>query len=175
MAVPSDIASIQSPIVGYFGVIDERINLVLLDEIASRKPEVSFVMIGPLAKISEYDLPKRQNIYYLGMKNYKDLPAYIKAFDIAMMPFALNNATKYISPTKTLEYMAAHKPIVSTAIKDVVRDYTHCITIISTVQQFESAINTVLEEYPDPFMAYEYNTILNTTSWKHCSCHANTY
>lgn len=122
IAVPDDIVHISNPIVGYFGVIDKRIYLDLLRESASRLPEVSFVMIEPLAKIGESDLPRLPNIHYLGMKTYNDLPAYLKQFDIAMMPFALNDATKTISPTKTLEYMAAGKPIISTRIKDVERD-----------------------------------------------------
>ncbi|MBA3239481.1 MAG: glycosyltransferase [Parachlamydiaceae bacterium] len=165
IAIPADIASIPSPLVGYFGVIDERIDLVLLDEIARRRPDVSFVMIGPLAKINEHDLPKSHNIHYLGMKDYKDLPAYLKAFDLAMMPFALNDATKYISPTKTLEYMAAHKPIASTAITDVVRDYAHCVSIVHNAQEFEEAIDDALHATPDTFMKHEYDVILEKTSW----------
>ncbi len=103
--------------IGKWGaVIDERIDLQLLQETSRKLPDVSFVMIGPLAKIEDADLPKENNIHYLGMKSYNELPAYLKAFDIAMMPFALNDATKYISPTKTLEYMAAGKPIISTKI-----------------------------------------------------------
>src|SRR5690606_19644260 len=124
------------PIVGYYGVIDERINLQLIKETAEMLPEVSFVMIGPLAKISDDDLPQSPNIHYLGMKTYEDLPAYLKAFDIAMMPFALNDATKFISPTKTLEYMAAEKPIISTRIVDVERDYEHCVDIIEDAEDF---------------------------------------
>lgn len=165
VVLPQDIAAIQSPIVGYFGVIDERIDLALLEDIAGRRPDVSFVMIGPLAKIGEHELPTAANIHYLGMKDYKELPAYIKAFDLAMMPFALNDATKYISPTKTLEYMAAHKPIVSTAITDVVRDYAHCVSIIHNTQDFEKAIEDATDGIPDPFQKYEYDLILEKTSW----------
>lgn len=165
VALPVDIASIPSPIVGYFGVIDERIDLALLDEIAGLRPEVSFVMIGPLAKIGEDELPRRANIHYLGMKDYKELPGYIKAFDIAMMPFALNDATKYISPTKTLEYMAAHRPIASTAIKDVVRDYAHCVSIVHSTHDFDRVIEEAIDGIPDPLMSYEYDIILEKTSW----------
>lgn len=165
LAVPDDIASLQEPIVGYFGVIDERIDLNLLNETAVLKPDVTFVMIGPLAKISPDDLPRQHNIHYLGMKDYKELPGYLKAFNVAMMPFALNDATKYISPTKTLEYMAAERPIISTAIKDVVRDYRHCVEIVADAQEFCTAIDNVLTGIPDVFMAYEYRDILKNTSW----------
>lgn len=165
IAVPEDIAAIPKPIVGYFGVIDERIDLTLLYETAMLRPSISFVMIGPLAKIEENELPRLKNIHYLGMKDYKELPGYIKYFDLAMMPFALNDATKYISPTKTLEYMAAHKPIVSTAITDVVTEYSHCVAIVDSKESFAEAIDAAIEDFPDPFMRFDYNTILQNTSW----------
>jgi glycosyltransferase involved in cell wall biosynthesis len=165
VAIPQDIANIPGPIVGYFGVIDERLDLNLLNEIAQQKPDISFVMIGPLAKIGEHELPRQKNIHYLGMKDYKELPGYLKAFSIAMMPFALNDATKYISPTKTLEYMAAGKPIISTAITDVVRDYKDCVKIINSAAEFAHAIDDILTDAPDVFMKYEYTEILKNTSW----------
>ena len=162
--IPEDIKEIQKPVVGYFGVIDERINLELLRDTARLLPKVGFVMIGPLAKIGEEDLPREKNIYYLGMKSYNELPKYLKAFDIAMMPFALNDATRYISPTKTLEYMAAGKPIISTAIKDVVRDYRNCISIIETASDFAETIERLWKEYqPDNTVIYK--NILDNTSW----------
>lgn len=164
LALPEDIVTIKSPIVGYFGVIDERINLELLNETALLKPAVSFVMIGPLAKIGEHDLPRLHNIHYLGMKNYQELPGYLKAFSIAMMPFALNDATKYISPTKTLEYMAAGKPIISTAIHDVVRDYSEDVTIISNSEEFSKAIDAMLANN-NVLNPTDYSDILEKTSW----------
>jgi len=162
IAVPEDIATIQSPIVGYYGVIDERIDLELLRSCAEKSPEVSFVMIGPLAKIQDHELPRSKNIHYLGMKSYEELPGYLKAFDIAMMPFALNDATKFISPTKTLEYMAAGKPIISTKIKDVVRDYSECVYLIETADEFCDAITKATSE---PLKTKEYREILLNTSW----------
>jgi glycosyltransferase involved in cell wall biosynthesis len=128
-------------------------------------PNVSFVMIGPLAKIGEEDLPRQNNIHYLGMKSYQELPNYLKAFSIAMMPFALNDATKFISPTKTLEYIAAGKPIISTAIKDVVRDYDHCVDIISSADEFSTAIGSILEKPATLSLSKEYSEILEKTSW----------
>ena len=165
IAIPHDIANIQGPIAGYFGVIDERINLQLINEVALLKPDMSFVMIGPLAKIGEHDLPRQHNIHYLGMKDYKELPGYLKAFSVAMMPFALNDATKYISPTKTLEYMAAGKPMVSTAIKDVVRDYSGCVEIVESAEEFSVAIDKLIASAPDVLLEAKYADILKNTSW----------
>lgn len=162
--IPEDMKNIRKPVIGYFGVIDERISLSLLQETARLQPNMGFVMIGPLAKISEEDLPREENIYYLGMKSYKLLPNYLRGFDIAMMPFALNDATKFISPTKTLEYMAAGKPIVSTAIKDVVRDYSKCISIIGTAKEFAQTLEDLWRVY-QPDNTAEYENILKNTSW----------
>ena len=163
--IADDISNLSSPIVGYYGVIDERIDLELLHETAKKLPNVSFVMIGPLAKIEETDLPKEANINYLGMKSYNELPHYLKAFDIAMMPFALNDATKYISPTKTLEYMAAGKPIISTKIIDVVRDYSICVSLIETADEFCDAIQFLMDKTDRFSMELEYFKILKKTSW----------
>ena len=163
--IPDDVVNLQSPIVGYYGVIDERIDLELLHQAAIKLPNVSFVMIGPFAKIEESDLPKEPNIHYLGMKSYDELPHYLKAFDIAMMPFALNDATKYISPTKTLEYMAAGKPIISTKIKDVVRDYSRSVTLIETADEFCEAITFLFDKNDRQSLELEYFKILKKTSW----------
>lgn len=157
---PEDMRNIPSPIVGYYGVIDERIDLDLLHKTAIMSPEVSFVMVGPLCKISEADLPRTNNIFYLGMKSYEELPAYLSYFDIAMMPFALNDATKFISPTKTLEYMAASRPIISTKIKDVVRDYSDCIMLVENAEDFHHAVQS-----PDSQFQKRYHEILEKTSW----------
>jgi len=172
IAVPEDIASIKWPIIGYFGVIDERIDLDLVRESAARLPDVSFVMIGPLAKIEDGDLPKARNIHYLGMKSYEELPAYLKAFDIAMMPFALNDATKFISPTKTLEYMAAGKPIISTRIKDVVRDYSHCVELVATSEDFCNGISKIRDL--ESGRSSHYTEILKNTSWDATAAKMNT-
>ncbi len=163
-SLPAEIADIPSPIVGYCGVIDERLDIVLLNETASKMPQVSFVMIGPVVKIDIQDLPMQKNIYYLGMKPYESLPDYLKAFDIAMMPFALNEATKYISPTKTLEYMAAGLPIISTKITDVVRDYLHCVKLVASPCDFYEEILDTLEDQDKSFLI-EYGHILEKTSW----------
>ena len=118
-----DQASLDWPRLGYCGVIDERMDLALLSEVAAMRPMWQFVMLGPVVKINEADLPRRPNIHYLGMKTYKDLPAYLAGWDIAMLPFALNESTRFISPTKTPEYLAAGLPTISTSVRDVVSPY----------------------------------------------------
>jgi len=114
---------IPRPRLGYAGVIDERINLGLIDEVALKRPEWQLVMIGPTAKISPDTLPRRANIHWLGIKDYADLPRYFAGWDVGIMPFALNDSTRFISPTKTPEYLSAGLPVVSTPIRDVVRPY----------------------------------------------------
>lgn len=165
--VPEDIANISHPIVGYYGVIDERIDLELLDVIAQQRSDVSFVMIGPIVKIGEHDLPRHANIHYLGGKSYNDLPAYLKAFDIAMMPFALNESTQFISPTKTLEYIAGLKPIISTPIYDVKRDYSQVLSVVENAADFVNAIDKCLNENATDkeTRTQQYRQILKAVSW----------
>lgn len=125
------------------GVIDERTNLKLVHEKAIQNPDCHFVMIGSLAKINAEDLPREANIHYPVMKGYSELSNYLKRFDIAMMPSAMNEATR---STKTLEYMAAGRPIISTAIADVVRDYQYHVEIISSAAGFTQCIRKLLAD-----------------------------
>ena len=118
-----ELAGMARPRLGYAGVIDERLDLELIDLVAQRRPAWQIVMIGPTAKISPESLPRRANIHWLGMKDYVDLPYYFAGWDVGIMPFALNDATRFISPTKTPEYLSAGLPVVSTAIRDVQRPY----------------------------------------------------
>lgn len=114
---------IRYPRFGFYGVIDERFDTVLLREVAEKRPDWHFVIIGPVVKISENDLPRAENIHYLGPKKYSELPNYISHWDIALVLFAINASTEFISPTKTPEYLAAGLPVISTPIKDVVKPY----------------------------------------------------
>ena len=120
---PADQAQIPHPRVGFAGVIDERLDIKLLAQAAEAMPDAHFVMIGPVVKIDPADLPRAANIHWLGGKSYAELPAYMANWDCGWMPFALNEATRYISPTKTPEFLTAGLPVVSTAIVDVVRSY----------------------------------------------------
>lgn len=120
---PADQKDISGPRLGFFGVLDERADLNLIEGIAKLRPDWNLMLIGPVVKIDPATLPKLPNIHYLGMKSYNELPNYLAHWDVALLPFALNESTRFISPTKTPEYLAAGKPVVSTAIRDVVRPY----------------------------------------------------
>jgi glycosyltransferase involved in cell wall biosynthesis len=136
---PSDIVELPQPVFGYFGVIDERIDYDLLAMLAESNPNASIVMVGPVVKVDPGTLPRRPNIHWLGQRDYAALPSYVKGFSVCLMPFALNEATEYINPTKTLEYMAAGKPIVSTAVPDVVRNFTPVVQIARSPREFAAA------------------------------------
>lgn len=135
---PTDQASIPHPRIGFYGVIDERMNIELIDKVAVDKPDWHFIIIGPIVKIDESILPRYDNIHYLGSKSYKDLPSYLAGWDLAMIPFAINESTRFISPTKTPEYLAAGKPVISSSIKDVVKPYgeNKLVHIADTAEDF---------------------------------------
>jgi len=138
---------IGTPRIGYAGVIDERIDLKLVDEVARMRPEWNLIMIGPVAKISPDALPRRENIHWLGMKDYAELPRYFAGWNVGMMPFELNDATRFISPTKTPEYLAAGLPVVSTAIRDVVRPYGQLgmVKIAHSPEEFVTATEDAMK------------------------------
>lgn len=148
---PADQHPINYPRIGYSGVIDERLDLALIDELARNRPEWAFIFLGPVVKINPNDLPKRPNLHYLGMKGYDELPAYFSNWQAAMMPFSINEATRFISPTKTPEYMAAGLPVVSTPIRDVVRTYGSWdrMVIAESAQAFEAGLASVLGNKAD--------------------------
>ncbi|HZD11312.1 MAG TPA: glycosyltransferase, partial [Candidatus Binatia bacterium] len=137
---------LPAPRLGYIGVIDERLDLDLLDRLAAEQPGWTLVMVGPVRKIEPESLPRRPNIHYLGSQPYDDLPQLLKGFDVCLMPFALNEATRSISPTKALEYMATHKPIVSSAVPDVVASWHDAVWIAEGAEGFAAAINCALNE-----------------------------
>ncbi|OKH44309.1 glycosyltransferase family 1 protein [Phormidium tenue] len=145
---PHDQANIPHPRLGFYGVIDERLDLELLDGIAQARPDWHLVMVGPIAKIDSESLPQRPNIHYLGSKSYQELPHYLAGWDVALLLFARNESTRFISPTKTPEYLAGGKPVVSTSIKDVVRPYgdENLVHIADTVPEFVAAIAAALAQ-----------------------------
>jgi UDP-galactopyranose mutase len=133
------------------------------------RPDWSFVMVGPVVKISEEDLPKQRNIHYLGGKTYDQLPAYLSGWDVALMPFAMNESTQFISPTKTPEYLAGGTPVVSTPIKDVVRHYGELegVKIASTPEEFVAACEEALElsRNANGEWLAEADLVLSSSSW----------
>lgn len=162
--VPDEMDALSGIVVGYYGVVDERIDYELLEKTAQLCPTVDFVLIGPFAKVNPESLPSLPNIHFLGMRTYEQLPNYLKRFDVAMMPFAMNDATKFISPTKTLEYMAGGKSIISTPVYDVVRDYAQHIEIVENAEQFTAAINKLICLHKASYYL-KYQEILDRTSW----------
>jgi glycosyltransferase involved in cell wall biosynthesis len=151
--LPRDIARLRAPgrvIGGYYGVIDERLDYDLIGRLAAGDPSLTIVMIGPTAKVDPATLPQHPNLHWLGTRPYDVLPEYVAGFDVCLMPFALNDATEYINPTKTLEYMAAGRPIVSTAVPDVVRNFTPVVRVARDSADF---IRGVLTDARDPNQA----------------------
>ena len=147
---PDDQRALPHPRLGYYGVIDERLDLDLVGALADARPDWSIVMVGPVVKISEDDLPRRPNIHYTGGKTYDELPAYLSGWDVALMPFAMNDATKFISPTKTPEYLAAGRPVVTTPITDVIRHYgkLEAVKVASTAEEFVAGCEAALALSP---------------------------
>jgi glycosyltransferase involved in cell wall biosynthesis len=163
--IPADIANLPSPVFGYFGVIDERIDYELLALLAQRHPNASVAMVGPVVKVDPATLPSEPNIHWLGMRDYSELPAYVKGFDTCLMPFALNEATEFINPTKTLEYMAAGKPIVSTALADVQRNFTPVVRVARSHAEFVN-LTATLARNPDLVMLKEGIRRATEASWE---------
>jgi UDP-galactopyranose mutase len=147
-ADPQDQAAIGSPRIGFYGVIDERVDLALIEGVADARRDWQLVLVGPVLKIDPGDLPRADNIHWLGAKDYDSLPRYLAGWDVAMMPFARNRSTQFISPTKTLEYLAGGKPVVSTSIRDVVRPYGEdgIVRIADDVHGWVTAIEEALAE-----------------------------
>jgi UDP-galactopyranose mutase len=164
---PADQSHIPHPRIGYAGVIDERIDVALIAEIALSRPDWQIVMIGPIIKISIEGLPHAANIHYLGMKSYSDLPAYFAFWSVAMLPFALNDATRFISPTKTPEYLAAGLPVVSTPIRDVVRPYgeSRLAHIAADPSAFIASLDQVTSYGVDQAWRARADAFLSTLSW----------
>ena len=144
-AIAEDIKNLRSPIAGYFGVIDERLDYDLIASLALAKTDWTFVMVGPVVKVNPALLPQASNIKWVGQRDYKDLPHYVKAYDVCLMPFALNEATQYINPTKTLEYMAAYKPILSTAVADVIKNFTPVVQVARSPEEFVQKLDATRE------------------------------
>ena len=164
---PLDQFTIPYPRVGFYGVLDERFDIELLEAVATLRTNWHFVLIGPVIKIDPVTLPKKDNIHYLGPKKYNELPAYLAGWDIAMLPFALNESTKYISPTKTPEYLAGGKPVISTAIKDVVDPYgiNGLVHIIETPLEFVAAAEKIFFTEDKNKWLNKVDCFLENNSW----------
>jgi glycosyltransferase involved in cell wall biosynthesis len=164
---PSDQASIPHPRLGYAGVIDERMDLTLIGELAAARPDWQLVLLGPVVKIDTNLLPRAKNIHYLGMKQYAELPSYLSGWDIALLPFAQNESTRFISPTKTPEYLAAGLPVVSSPIQDVVHPYGDLgfVQIASGAQEFLEKVEQLLRNPSSQEHRRKVDEFLAGSSW----------
>jgi UDP-galactopyranose mutase len=162
-----DQAAIPHPRLGFYGVIDERFDIELIKQAADARPDWQFVLIGPIIKIDPETLPKNKNIHYLGSKTYDELPAYLSGWDIALIPFAINESTKYISPTKTPEYLAGGKPVISTAIVDVVNPYKDLglVHIIHNADELVDIATQELSTLDKSDWLVNVDDFLNNISW----------
>jgi len=144
--IPDDARDLPHPVLGYYGVIDERMDYDAIQALSEAFPEGTVLLIGPITKVDPAELPRANNIVYLGQRGYDDLPLYLKAFDVALVPFADNPATRFLSPTKTLEYFAGLKPVVSSPVKDVVENYADIVRIAQSPEEYVSAVRAALSE-----------------------------
>lgn len=164
---PADQVHIPHPRFGFFGVIDERFDIELIDAVAKAKPDWHFVLLGPVVKIDPAALPKYDNVHYLGGKSYEELPSYIAGWDVAIIPFAINESTRFISPTKTPEYLAAGKPVISTPIRDVVSPYGNngLVHIVFNADEFIAAAESELKKKRKDAWRKKVDEFLAGNSW----------
>jgi glycosyltransferase involved in cell wall biosynthesis len=164
---PLDQSVIKGVKIGFYGVIDERFDIDLIEELADERPEWQFILIGPVVKIEQDSLPKNRNIHYLGHKSYKELPDYLSHWEIAMIPFLLNESTEFISPTKTPEYLSAGVPVVSTMIRDVIHPYgiKKLVHICAGKDDFIQAIETELNKTSKGVWLKRVDQYLSGISW----------
>ena len=164
---PADQASIPHPVIGFFGVIDERMDIELLKTLAEKKPGWHFVLVGPVVKIDPATLPVTSNIHYIGARSYEDLPKYLSGWDVALIPFALNESTRFISPTKTPEYLAGGVPVVSSPLRDVINPYGNngLVQIAATADEFVNSIEQCMKLKNDPEWIRRVDDFLADISW----------
>lgn len=144
--LPDDARDLPHPVIGYYGVIDERMDYDAIRALSAAFPEGSILLVGPVTKVDPAELPKAANIHYTGQRSYPELPGYLKAFDVALVPFADNPATRFLSPTKTLEYFAGLTPVVSSPVKDVVENYADIVRLAYSPEEYVSAVRAALSE-----------------------------
>jgi protoporphyrinogen oxidase/glycosyltransferase involved in cell wall biosynthesis len=169
----ADQEALPHPRLGFYGVIDERFDPSIVAAMAAAHPEWQIVLVGPVVKIDPATLPQAPNIHYMGQRTYAELPQFLAGWDVCLMPFALNEATRFISPTKVLEYMAAQLPIVSTRITDVAKPYGHIVAIADTPEQFIAACERALAMNADEqaALAAQMRAVVSATSWNKTADH----
>ena len=164
--LPTDVAQIPAPRLGYFGVVDERLDYELIAKLADMNPQWNVVMVGPHCKVEKSELPQRANLHWLGGREYSQLPAYAKSFDVCLMPFARNEATEFINPTKALEYMATGTPIVSRDVPDVVSNFADVVKIANSRDEFLHLCREAICA-PDENTVQRGLQMANENTWEH--------
>jgi len=166
-AEPEDQRNIPHPRLGFYGVVDERFDLQLLNSVSEAIPEWQFILVGPVVKIDAATLPRKNNIHYLRSKSYQQLTSYLAGWDIACIPFARNESTRFISPTKTPEYLAAGKPVISTSIRDVVNPYgkNNLVKIADEPLKFIEAAESILSNHNYGKWFTKVDQFLQNNSW----------
>ncbi len=162
-----DQAHVAGPRLGFYGVIDERFDTGLVRDMAAAHPEWQIVLVGPVVKIDPAELPRADNVHYMGQRGYQELPQFLAGWDVCLLPFAMNESTKFISPTKVLEYMAAEKPSVSTPITDVKVPYGDVVAIAETPAEYIAACERMLAQTAEESaaMAKRMREVVANTSW----------
>ena len=162
-----DQAHVAGPRLGFYGVIDERFDTGLVRDMAAAHPEWQIVLVGPVVKIDPAELPRAENVHYMGQRGYQELPQFLAGWDVCLLPFAMNESTKFISPTKVLEYMAAEKPSVSTPITDVKVPYGDVVAIAETPAEYIAACERMLARTAEEnaAMAKRMREVVANTSW----------
>ena len=163
--VPPELAALPAPRLGFFGVVDERMDYQLLARLADAHPEWSVVIVGPPCKVDPANFPQRSNLHFVGGKPYAELPAWVKGFDVCLMPFAINEATEFINPTKALEYFATGRPVVSTAIEDVILQFSHVAYIAHSRDAFVQVCERALAE-PNPARLEAGRALARENAWE---------
>jgi beta-glucosidase/6-phospho-beta-glucosidase/beta-galactosidase len=164
--MPPDIDFMPRPIIGWFGVVDERVDYAMVGEMARMRPQWSFAMVGPVVKVDPNLLPHAPNLFWLGGRDYQQLPNYCRAFDVNMMCFAINKATEFINPTKGLEYMATGKPIVGTHVRDVVKQWSDIVRLAKGAEEFVRQIEDALRAGPDDERVQRGLELAKKSSWE---------
>ena len=163
--IPDDVANLPGPVFGFFGVVDERMDYRLVAALADAHPTGSVVIVGPMTKVDPATIPQRPNLHWIGARDYQVLPNYVKKFDVCLMPFALNEATEYINPTKALEYMATERPIVSTPVEDVVLQFSSVVKISQSSEEFVR-LCTEAAQAPDQIYIKRGKALSERNSWE---------
>jgi hypothetical protein len=164
--IPPDIDFMNRPVLGWFGVVDERVDYAMVGEMARLRPSWSFAMVGPVVKVDPNLLPHAPNLFWLGGRDYQQLPNYCRAFDVNMMCFAMNAATQFINPTKGLEYMATGKPIVSAPVRDVLRQWSDIVRIAHTAAEFVAVAEDALRAGPGDERVRRGIELARRSSWE---------